>query len=98
MAEPIEKELDFIWRLNDFINTLDLFAWSDVGVLDDGDSISLMAMPGGEETLFMDGTREKNYQMQVNAKSLNQLNCVESLSQIAKALENLKKNSIKSQN
>lgn len=98
MSEPIEKELDFIWRLNDYINTLGLFARSDVGVLDDGDSISLMAMPGGEETLFMDGTREKNYQMQVNAKSLNQLNCVESLSQIAKALENLKKDSIKSQN
>ncbi len=98
MAKPIEKELDFIWRLNDYINTLGLFARSDVGVLDDGDSISLMAMPGGEETLFMDGTREKNYQMQVNAKSLNQLNCVESLSQIAKALENLKKDSIKSQN
>src|SRR5699024_8362921 len=96
MAEP--KELDFIWRLNDYINTLDLFAWSDVGVLDDGDSISLMAMPGGNETVYFDGIRDKNYQMQVNAKSRNQLNCIEALSQVARVLENLKENEIQSHN
>ncbi|HSH25418.1 MAG TPA: minor capsid protein [Massilibacterium sp.] len=96
MSEP--KELDFIWRLNDYINTLDLFAWSVVGVLGDGDSVSLMAMPGGEETVFHDGTRDKNYQMQVNAKSLNQLNCIESLSQVARVLENLQEGEIQSQN
>src|SRR5699024_10207727 len=96
MSEP--KELDFIWRLNDYINTLDLFAWSVVGVLGDGDSVSLMAMPGGEEIVFHDGTRDKNYQMQVNAKSLNQLNCIESLSQVARVLENLQEGEIQSQN
>lgn len=96
MSEP--KELDFIWRLNDYINTLDLFAWSVVGVLGDGDSVSLMAMPGGEETVFHDDTRDKNYQMQVNAKSLNQLNCIESLSQVARVLENLQEGEIQSQN
>lgn len=96
MAEP--KELDFIWRLNDYINTLGLFSWSDVGVLDEGESISLMAMPGGEETIYFDGIRDKNYQMQVNAKSKNQLNCIESLSQVARVLENLKENKIQSHN
>lgn len=96
MVEP--KELDFIWRLNDYINTLDLFAWSDVGMLSETESMSLMAMPGGEEKLFMDGTREKNYQMQVNAKSKNQLHCIESLSKAATALEGLKANEIKSDN
>lgn len=87
MAEP--KELDFIWRLNDFINTLSLFSRSDVGVLGETDSISLMAMPGGSEIVYMDGIRDKDYQMQVNAKSTNQLHCIESLSKVAKILENL---------
>ncbi|HLQ75431.1 MAG TPA: minor capsid protein [Alloiococcus sp.] len=96
MVEP--KELDFIWRLNDYINNLGLFAWSDVGVLDDGDSISLMAMPGGEETVFFDGIRDKNYQMQVNAKSQNQFNCIEALSQVARVLENLQEDEIQSHN
>lgn len=96
MKEP--QELDFIWRLNDYINTLGLFAWSDVGVLDDEDSISLLAMPGGEETVYMNGVRDKDYQVQINAKSLNQLNCIEALSHVARVLENLKENEIQSEN
>lgn len=96
MAEP--KELDFIWRLNDYINTLDLFAWSDVGGLGKTESISLMAMPGGEETVYMNGVRDKDYQMQVNAKSRNQLHCIESLSKVAKTLENLQADEIVSHN
>src|SRR5699024_3018301 len=81
--EMIPRELDFIWRLNDYINTLDLFAWSDVGGLDEKDSISTLPMPGGEETIYMDGVRDKHYQVQINAKSQNQFNCIESLSKIA---------------
>lgn len=96
MSTP--KELDFIWRLNDYINTLGLFARSDVGVLDVGESMSLMAMPGGEETVYMDGVRDKNYQMQINAKSIDQFNCIESLSHVARVLENLKEDEIKSHN
>lgn len=96
IEEP--KELDFIWRLNDFINTLGLFAWSDVGVLDTGESMSLMAMPGGDETVYFDGVRDKDYQMQVNAKSKNQLNCIEALSEVARVLENLSEGEIQSHN
>lgn len=96
MTKP--KELDFIWRLNDYINTLELFSWSDVGVLDTDDSLSLMAMPGGEETIYMNGIRDKNYQMQVNAKSRNQFNCIEALSHVARVLENLQDDEIKSHN
>lgn len=92
------KELDFIWRLNDYINTLNLFAHSDVGMLGTGESLSVLAMPGGEETVYMDGSREKNLNVQINAKSKNQLNCIESLSLIARKLENLKENEIKSDN
>lgn len=93
-----EKELDFIWRLNDFVNTLDLFAPSVVGILDEGESISVMAMPGGEETVYFDGTRDKNLNIQINAKSTSQFNCIEALSHIARVLENLPEDTIKSEN
>ena len=92
------KELDFIWRLNDYINTLDLFAWSNVGMLEVDESLSVLAMPGGEETIYMDGTRDKHLNIQVNAKSQDQLNCIESLSLIARKLENLPENAIQSDN
>lgn len=92
------NELDFIWRLNDYINRLGLFAWSDVGMLSDSDSISLMAMPGGDEVVYFDGVRDKHYQIQINAKSLNQLNCVEALSHVARVLENLQEGEIQSHN
>ena len=92
------KELDFIWRLNDYINTLDLFAQSNVGLLEETESLSVMAMPGGEETIYFDGTRDKNLNIQINAKSKNQLNCIESLSKVARTLENLQEDAIKSEN
>src|SRR5690554_1585006 len=83
------KELDFIWRLNDYINTLDLFAWSNVGILEADDSLSVMAMPGGEETVYFDGTRDKHLNVQINVKSRNQLHCIDALSKVARVLENL---------
>ena len=92
------KELDFIWRLNDYINTLELFAWSNVGLLEESESLSVMAMPGGEETIYFDSTRDKNLNVQINAKSKNQMNCIESLSKIARVLENLPENAIQSEN
>ena len=92
------KELDFIWRLNDYINTLDLFAWSNVGLLEETESLSVMAMPGGEETVYFDGTRDKHLNIQINVKSRNQLNCIDSLAKIARVLENLPENAIESEN
>ena len=92
------KELDFIWRLNDYVNTLDLFARSNVGLLEETESLSVMAMPGGEEIVYFDGTRDKNLNIQINAKSKNQLNCIDALSKIARTLENLKEGDIQSHN
>src|SRR5690625_2120141 len=97
-SKVIPKELDFIWRLNDYINTLDVFAQSNVGSLGINESLSVLAMPGGEENIFMDGTRDKHLNIQVNAKSQNQLNCIESLSLIARKLENLAEGEIASDN
>lgn len=76
-------------KLNEHINTLNLFARSRIGLLGTDDSISVMAMPGGDETVFFDGVRDKNYQVQVNAKSKNQNNCFDALTVIYQDLERL---------
>lgn len=87
MSEP--KELDFMSNLNKVINDMGLYARSGIGLLKADESISIMAMPGGAEVEYMDGTRDKDYQIQVNAKSKNQLNCYNALNYIYQVLENL---------
>src|SRR5690625_4821159 len=82
-------ELDFMERLNDKINSLDVYARCTIGMLGIDDSLSIMAMPGGEETVFMDGVRDKDYQVQINAKSREQSNCFNALTEIYQTLENL---------
>lgn len=81
--------LDFMERLNGHINTLGLFATSRIGLLDTGDSVSVMAMPGGVEEVFFDGIRDKDYQIQVSAKSKDQNECFTSLTTVYQNLERL---------
>lgn len=82
-------ELDFMLQLNRKINSLGLFATSFIGLLGDSDSLSIMAMPGGEEVEYMNGVRDKDYQVQVNAKSKDQLACLNALTHIYQTLERL---------
>lgn len=82
-------ELDFLWKLNGKINSLGLYARSSIGLLDVDESLSIMAMPGGSELEYMDGTRDKDYQVQVNAKSMDQMDCYNALTAIYQSLENL---------
>lgn len=84
-------QLDFMDRLKDKINSFSLYSRCTIGLLGASESISIMAMPGGAETVFFDGTRDKEYQVQVNAKSKNQMNCFNALTQIYQTLENLEK-------
>lgn len=85
----ITKELDLLARLNQTINGLDLYAHSGIGLLGTGDSLSVMAMPGGEETVYFDGSRDKDYQVQINAKSKDQQACYNALTAIYQTMENL---------
>ena|SRR5699024_1098973 len=82
-------KLDFMNQLNKKINNLNLYAHCRIGLLDEGESLSIMAMPGGEETVYYDGERDKDYQIQVNSKSINQNNCFDALTKIYQTLENL---------
>lgn len=82
-------KLDLLEQLNKKINSLDLYARSRIGLLGTDESISIMAMPGGDETVYMDGARDKDYQVQVNAKSRCNDHCFDALTTIYQTLENL---------
>lgn len=81
--------LDFLDRLTEHINSLGLFARCKVGIVDDGDGISINMMPGGQEVVFMDGERDKSQNMQIVAKSKNHQQCIDTLTKVYRQLENL---------
>ena len=88
--------LDFLLKLNQYINaqklassTLNKPLTSVIGLLLADESMSIMAMPGGAETVYMDGSRDKAYQVQINIKSKRQDVAMNALNAIAKKLENL---------
>lgn len=84
------KQLDLMKVLNDKIKSLGLYVTdSKIGLLGPSESMSIMAMPGGDEVVYMDGMRDKDYQVQVNAKSKNQNNCLNALTTVYQTLENL---------
>lgn len=82
-------ELDFMLRLNEKINSMNLFAPSVIGILAETESISIMPMPGGAERVYYDGIRDKDYQVQINTKSKNQASCLNALTEIYQTLERL---------
>ncbi|MGE7113943.1 phage tail terminator protein [Lysinibacillus sp. NPDC047702] len=82
-------ELDLLLQLNRYINSQKPFAKSIIGALEANESISVMAMPGGQEMVYFDGMRDKQQQVQINAKSKQQNNCINFLTTIFQKLENL---------
>lgn len=89
-------ELDFLLKLNQYINSQRLTGsalnkplTSQIGLLKDDESMSIMAMPGGAQVVFMNGDREKAYQVQINVKSKRQDVCMNALNALSKKLENL---------
>lgn len=83
------KNLDFIDVLADHLDTLDLYSAIEISTLDTSNTISLLALPGGVETVFMDGSKDKDYNLQINAKHLKQDECINTLNTIADALHRL---------
>lgn len=89
-------ELDFLLKLNQYINNQRLTGsksnkplMSQIGLLGTDESMSIMAMPGGAQVVFMNGDREKAYQVQINVKSKRQDICMNALNVLSKKLENL---------
>lgn len=89
-------DLDFLIKLNQYINAQRLIGTVDskpltsqIGLLAADESMSIMAMPGGAQVVFFDGTRDKAYQVQINVKSKRQDVCMNALNVLSKSLENL---------
>lgn len=58
-----------------------------IGVLDREEDMTIMAMPGGAELEFMDGSRDKNYQVQANIKTKSQPKAINTLNVVSSMLE-----------
>ncbi|WP_152657610.1 minor capsid protein [Oceanobacillus sp. CFH 90083] len=82
-------KIDFMQQLNRKINSMGLFSRSVIGTWNEEDAISITAIPDSEETVYFDGTRDKNYTIQVTARSQNQQECLDSLTRIYQELEGL---------
>lgn len=87
--------LDFLLKLNQYINAQKLAGSTNkaltsvIGLLGADETMSIMAMPGGAQKVYMDGSRDKAYQVQINVKSKHQDVAMNTLNIIAKKLENL---------
>jgi len=74
--------LDFLWVLNSYINSLGLFARSNVGNLMESDSIAIQALPGGITQKFYNGMRDQDYNISFTVKSKKQQDCITTLNTI----------------
>lgn len=90
------KELDFIDRLADFIDSYKFPYPLLVNTLDTNDSMAIMTLPSGEETVFLDGTRDKIINIAIDIKASKSVQAYQTLNLLFQLLENV--NSLPSQN
>lgn len=99
-----ENELDFQDCMIDAIEAnCNLFAPIDVPIIKinvdgTGSGIAFMLTPIGEETRFMDGSRDRMYAFQISARSPDQLQVLNTLFSINRFIDGLKSGDIKSKN
>lgn len=79
--------LDLANMLVRYINNLSPFAHCKIGLLDEGNALSVIQTPGGNETSFFDGSRLKEVQMNVMAKHIKPEVAPEFLSYLFQELE-----------
>lgn len=65
------REFDLIPQLNSYINSLGLGIRSTIGILDDGDSMAIAPLPANNDTVYMDGSRDREQNIQVLIKHSN---------------------------
>lgn len=79
--------LDVANMINQYINGLQPFGPSKIGILGETDSIALMQMPGGNEVPFFDGSRMKGVNFNIMAKNEDPSVAPEFLSYLFQELE-----------
>lgn len=85
----IAKELDFIDRLADLIDTYKFPYELRIGSLDEGESMAIMTLPGGEETVYFDGVRDKTLNIAIDIKSKSTIKAYQTLNVLFQLLESL---------
>lgn len=85
----IAKELDFIDRLADLIDAYKFPYKLRVGSLDEGESMAIMTLPGGEETVYFDGVRDKTLNIAIDIKSKSTIKAYQTLNVLFQLLESL---------
>lgn len=85
----IAKELDFIDRLADLIDTYRFPYKLRVGSLDEGESMAIMTLPGGEEAVYFDGVRDKTLNIAIDIKSKSTIKAYQTLNVLFQLLESL---------
>lgn len=85
----IAKELDFIDRLADLIDAYKFPYKLRVGSLDEGESMAIMTLPGGEEAVYFDGVRDKTLNIAIDIKSKSTIKAYQTLNVLFQLLESL---------
>lgn len=83
-------ELDFISRLRDYTNTLDLPYLCKLGYLEANESLVVYPLPGGRTIMeFYNGVKDKQLLFEFAVKSKSNLKAYNALNQIGRALESI---------
>jgi fido (protein-threonine AMPylation protein) len=85
----IAKELDFIERLAEFIASYNFPYPLRVGNLLATESMAIMLLPGGDETVYFDGVRDKQMNIAIDVKATSTLKAYQTLNVLFQLLENL---------
>ena len=85
----IAKELDFIDRLADLIDAYKFPYKLRIGSLDEGESMAIMTLPGGEEAVYFDGVRDKTLNIAIDIKSKSTIKAYQTLNMLFQLLESL---------
>lgn len=82
-------QLDMLTQLNAYINKQAPFAPSNVGQLQEGESVAVIALPQGIEITYFNGMQDKQQHIQIKAKSKQQENSMGFLNELLLKLEGL---------
>lgn len=83
------RSSDFLEVFNEYVNSLNYPFPCAIGLLQSGESMAILPMPGGDTILFQDGSRDKTILIDVNVKSKNQSECYNILNDLAFKVEDL---------
>lgn len=84
------KDLDFLQRLQETIKQVEPTGMQIyVGMLPESGGISIMPLAGGDETVFFDGSRDKDYNIAIMMKHRYDGNCWEYLNALYQFIERL---------